>query len=90
MMLPRTLSALLVTTALLIASGPLLAQPVSPDISVRQEAGQTLREYRVNGKLYAIRIDPDGGGSYFLVDRTGDGNFERSQSDSVDIPNWVK
>ncbi|MBY5940196.1 DUF2782 domain-containing protein [Halomonas sp. DP5N14-9] len=89
MTITRIASALLLSLALLAAASPVLAQ-AQPDISVRQEANQTLREYRVNGKLYAIKVEPKDGSAYFLVDRNGDGNFERQGSDNVDIPGWVR
>lgn len=39
-----------------------VAQP-SPDITVRQDDNRTLKEYRVNGELYAIEIVPRQGAS---------------------------
>ncbi|ERL52083.1 DUF2782 domain-containing protein [Halomonas huangheensis] len=90
MTLSRLFPALMLATALLVGATPVLAQNLKPDVNVREEADQTIREYRVNGKLYAIRIEPRGGNSYFLVDRTGNGNFERQQGDNVEIPDWVK
>ena len=32
-------------------------------------------EYRVNGKLYMIKVTPAAGAPYYLVDNQGDGNF---------------
>lgn len=89
MTITRIASALLLSLSLLAAASPVLAQ-AQPDISVRQEANQTLREYRVNGKLYAIKVEPKDGSAYFLVDRNGDGNFERQGGDNVEIPGWVR
>ena len=89
MTITRIASALLLSLALLAAAAPVLAQ-AQPDISVRQEANQTLREDRVNGKLYAIKVEPKDGSAYFLVDRNGDGNFERQGGDNVEIPGWVR
>ncbi|MEE3214657.1 MAG: DUF2782 domain-containing protein [Pseudomonadota bacterium] len=89
MMIQRLTSASLLALTLLATAAPAVAQ-VQPDVSVRQEAGQILSEYRVNGKLYAIKVEPKGGSTYFLVDRNGDGNFQRQTSDSVDVPGWVQ
>lgn len=80
----------MLASALLVCATPTLAQNPAPEVSVRQEADQTIREYRLNGHLYAIRIEPGNGAAYFLVDRTGNGNFERQQGDSVPVPGWVK
>ncbi|WP_197038371.1 DUF2782 domain-containing protein [Billgrantia saliphila] len=76
----------------LAMAAPALAQSsadVEPDITIRQEADRTIREYRVNGQLYAIEIRPRSGPGYFLVDHDGDGNFERQEGDRVAIPEWV-
>lgn len=86
----RAMLATMLATTLLAGAAPVLAQSVTPDVSVREEADQTIREYRVNGKLYAIRVEPSNGSAYFLVDRSGNGNFERQQGDSVPVPDWVK
>ena len=90
MPLLRLALAPLLALALMAGASPLLAQTAEPDIKVRQEADQTIREYRINGKLYAIRIEPKGGTAYFLVDRNGDGNFQRQDGNSVEAPSWVK
>ncbi|GAB2793613.1 DUF2782 domain-containing protein [Halomonas shantousis] len=62
----------------------------TPDVTIRQEDNRTVKEYRVNGRLYAIEIVPSVGPSYYLIDDDGDGNFERS-NDANDVvpPSWV-
>lgn len=74
------------------AAGAAIAQQASsvePDITIRQEDDRTIREYRVNGQLYAIEIRPSAGPSYFLLDEDGDGDFERHEGDRIAIPSWV-
>ncbi len=83
--------------ATLLAATPLAAIPpvsaqqesVEPDITVRQEEDRTIREYRVNGQLYAIEIQPSAGPSYFLVDDDGNGDFRRSDNERIAVPSWV-
>ena len=87
----RTLTALLLGLSLL-AAGPALAQSASdlePDITIRQEEERTIREYRINGELYAIEIRPSRGPAYYLVDHDGDGNFERQEGDRIAVPQWI-
>ena len=77
----------------LALTGPALAQSgaeVEPQITVRQEAQRTLREYRANGELYAIEVRPADGARYYLVDRNGDGNFDRQQDEPQAVPDWVQ
>lgn len=66
-------------------------QAVEPDITVRQEDDRVIREYRVNGELYAIEVVPKVGKPYYLVDSDGDGNFERSniEGQRIKVPQWV-
>ncbi|WP_416139243.1 DUF2782 domain-containing protein [Halomonas sp. HK25] len=91
MIVTRTLIALLMGLAL-VATVPALAQSTAdlePDITIRQEEDQTIREYRINGELYAIEIRPSRGPSYYLVDHDGDGNFERQDGDRLAVPQWI-
>ncbi|MCE0733863.1 DUF2782 domain-containing protein [Halomonas sp. G15] len=89
----RSLTALLLAVGVtLAAASPALAQSnenLEPDITIRQEEERIIREYRVNGELYAIEIRPAAGPSYYLVDRDGDGNFERQEGDRIAVPEWV-
>ena len=89
----RSITALPLALALVLASvGSALAQSsadLEPDITVRQEEERTIREYRVNGELYAIEIRPSSGPSYYLVDHDGDGDFERQEGDRIAVPQWV-
>ncbi|WP_458524558.1 DUF2782 domain-containing protein [Onishia taeanensis] len=75
----------------LIATAPVLAQStdVEPDVTIRQQEERTIEEYRVNGQLYAIKITPKVGPSYYLIDEDGDGNFARQSGDRIAIPRWV-
>ncbi|MFG6137802.1 DUF2782 domain-containing protein [Halomonas sp. B23F22_10] len=88
-------SALLVplaVLALVTAALPAAAQSstdVEPDVTIRQEEDRTIREYRVNGALYAIEIRPATGPAYYLVDRDGDGDFERQDGQRIAVPEWV-
>ena len=94
MKLPRLIVATLVALGLLAGLAPTaLAQSsdesVTPDITVRQEEDRTIREYRINGQLYAIEIQPKVGPSYYLVDDSGNGDFRRSDKQRVVPPQWV-
>lgn len=91
MMLYRLVPSVLLAVVLLGSTPLVSAQEDSdaPDITVRQEENRTIREYRVNGQLYAIKIEPTAGPSYFLVDDDGDGDFRRSDNERIAVPSWV-
>ena len=73
----------------LAPTASVLAQSAEPNITVRQEQDRTIREYRVNNRLYAIEIRPAQGAGFFLVDHDGNGNFERQEGEQVAVPQWA-
>lgn len=64
---------------------------LEPQVTIRKEAERTVTEYRVNGRLYMLRVTPAHGKPYVLVDHRGDGQFTRQ--DNLDtglrVPQWV-
>ncbi|MFA5371888.1 MAG: DUF2782 domain-containing protein [Sideroxydans sp.] len=62
-----------------------------PEVTISQEAGQKVEEYRANGKLYMIKITPKHGVPYYLLDERGDGKFARQESldSGLRVPRWV-
>ncbi|HET6631660.1 MAG TPA: DUF2782 domain-containing protein [Rhodanobacteraceae bacterium] len=47
-----------------------------PTVTVRQEQGATVQEYRHNGRIYMIRITPAHGVTQTFLDTNGDGRLE--------------
>ena len=89
----RTLNRLLLVG--LVAITPLAvmaaddAPSSEPDVTIRTEGDNTIKEYRQNGFLYAIQVTPSVGKPYFLVRADGsDGNFIRSDQPDMLIPSW--
>ncbi|WP_353980977.1 DUF2782 domain-containing protein [Salinicola endophyticus] len=82
------LATLLVATAL--TSTALAQNTPTPQVTTHSDAQQTVSEYRLNGKLYAIRVAPKSGQAYFLYDADGDGNYQRRDADTVPVPAWVQ
>lgn len=67
-------------------------QDLEPAVTVKQYPNRTEEEYRVNGNLYAIRIQPEKAPPYYLVDREGTGNFDLRQSEvgaPIQPPQWT-
>ena len=51
-----------------------------------------VEEYRVNGRLYKIKVTPLRGEPYILIDQRGDGSFvpmEGPGTPGLSIPQWV-
>jgi hypothetical protein len=66
-------------------------QTLDPDVTIIQGPRHTVHEYRVNGKLYAIKVVPKNAPSYYLVDTNGDGSldFREELTGNFFIPQWV-
>jgi hypothetical protein len=70
---------------------PVTGEAVEPEITIREEGRRTITEYRVNGLLYLVKIQPQFGPAYFLVDTNGDGVIDPRDSSPLNnnIPQWV-
>ena len=91
------ISAMITGSAWAGAAGPDLTEPpvlppplqdgesIEPEITIIQE------EYRANGQLYMIKITPDIGPSYYLMDTDGDGSLETTKHNlaNPEVPNWI-
>jgi hypothetical protein len=62
-----------------------------PAVTIVQRTEQTIEEYRAGGKLYMIKVIPENGKPYYLVDEQGDGKFSRQESldSGIRPPRWV-
>lgn len=67
-------------------------QPMEPDVTIiRRGSGDTVEEYRINNRLYMVKIKPVIGPPYYMVDSDGDGNLEvrRGVEQGMRVPQWV-
>jgi hypothetical protein len=63
-----------------------------PTVTIREDGENKVEEYRVNGRLYAIRVTPKVGLPYTMVDNTGNGHFEPAEqggTPTVHPPRWT-
>jgi len=64
-----------------------------PQITIIQRGNNLIREYRLNGHLYAVKITPERGAPYYMIDADGDGYMEGQFFDNNDArvvaPQWV-
>ena len=60
---------------------------ITPTVTIRQEGGLVIEEYRVAGQLRSVRVTNENGFSYDYVDIDGDGRLERNdRSDGTVAP----
>ncbi|HEY5700780.1 MAG TPA: DUF2782 domain-containing protein, partial [Gammaproteobacteria bacterium] len=48
-------------------------ESLEPEVTIIRRQEETVTEYRVNGKLQAIKVQPNNAPAYYLVDADGDG-----------------
>lgn len=65
--------------------------PVEPQVTIRKRGEETVEEYRINGKLYMVKVTPAHGVPYVLIDHRGDGVMTRQEphDTGLRVPQWV-
>jgi len=69
-----------------------LDDTLEPQVTIIKREGSTFEEYRLNGKLYKIKVTPENGIPYILIDQRGDGSFipaETPGTPGLSVPMWV-
>ena len=66
-------------------------EALEPEVTIIQTDKEIIQEYRVNGRLYMVRITPQAGPPYYLLDLDGDGQLDVEEDDisNISIPQWV-
>jgi hypothetical protein len=67
-------------------------EAMEPDVTIIRRGEEMIEEYRINDRLYMVKITPLIGPSYYLVDTNGDGNMDVRRSDNeagMNVPRWV-
>ncbi|HWP00489.1 MAG TPA: DUF2782 domain-containing protein [Methylococcus sp.] len=67
-------------------------EELQPDVTIMRKGEDVYEEYRINGRLYMIKVTPKIGLPYVLLDKDGDGNMDVRTTDlarSMEIPQWV-
>jgi Protein of unknown function (DUF2782) len=70
----------------------LIDPKVKPQETIREDGDKKIVEYRMNGRLYKMRVILPNGSSYWLVDPKGEGKFvqdEKGIGTSNSVPMWV-
>ena len=66
--------------------------PAEPDVTIIHRGQERVEEFSINNQIYMIKITPAKGYPYYLVDTTGDGNFDTRRAgldQNVVVPQWV-
>ena len=63
-----------------------------PQVTTRSEGGEKIQEYRIHNRLYMMKVTPQHGKPYVLMDEKGDGTFTRMDqplTGDLHVPQWV-
>lgn len=66
-------------------------QALEPEVTIIETSRETIFEYRINGSVYMIKVQPIAGPAYYLVDTNGDGTLETHSVDprEISINQWT-
>lgn len=56
-------------------------EEMEPDITIIRKGKDTVQEFRRNGKLYMVKVVPQVGPAYYLLDTNGDGKLDVKKTD---------
>jgi len=64
---------------------------IEPEVTIIKREEGTIYEYRINGQLYMVKVQPMKGPAYYMVDRDGDGEFDARPTDptNISVPQWI-
>ena len=64
---------------------------LEPQVTIQKRGSDTVEEYRMNGRLYMVKVTPAHGVPYYLVDDVGRGDFVRRDNFDTKTrpPMWV-
>ncbi len=76
---------------------PILPDPlatgeaIEPVITIIRKDDAVIEEYRINGFLYMVKVNPAIGPAYYMIDNDGDGQMDlkKHDLDDVIVPQWV-
>ncbi len=62
-----------------------------PEVTIVQKGDDIIQEYRINGRLYMMKVNPRVGPEYYLIDEDGGGNLHRTDAmgPKLSVPQWV-
>jgi hypothetical protein len=66
-------------------------QALEPQVTITTRGENKVEEYRINGRLYMMKVTPPHGAPYYLIDNNGDGSMVRRDSldSGLRVPQWV-
>lgn len=75
-------------------AAPLPASPdelIDPDVTIIETDTELIYEYRVNGQVYMVKVQPVAGPPYYMMDLDGDGllDVQNQRPPELAVPQWL-
>lgn len=66
-------------------------EEIEPEVTILDDPRGTVYEYRQNGRLYMVKIQPKSGKPYYELDTDGDGKLDTRVDDprNASVTQWV-
>lgn len=67
-------------------------EALEPEVTIIREEKKTVYEYRVNGQLYMVKVEPKVGEPYYFLDSNGDGQLdihETGKPGKAAVNQWI-
>ncbi len=66
-------------------------QLIEPEVTIIETEKETIYEYRANGVVYMLKVQPVAGPAYYLVDTNRDGKLDSYTQDprNISINQWT-
>jgi hypothetical protein len=61
-------------------------EQIEPTVTIRDEEDRRIEEYRLNGRVYMVKVTPQAGPPYYYIDTDGDGVLELDMDDKAMNP----
>ena len=70
---------------------PGVSDAMEPQVTITKRGEDKAEEFRMNGKLYMVKVTPSVGPIYYLIDTVGTGQWTRQDpnASALRVPMWV-
>lgn len=64
---------------------------IEPEVTIIETDTEVIYEYRVNGRVYMVKIQPQVGPPYYMMDIDGDGllDVQNQRPPELAVPQWL-
>jgi hypothetical protein len=98
--LPHSIAVLAMLATPVVTAQPAMSEldlrvtdaDIQPTVTLKAYDNRTVEEYRVNNNVYMVKITPNAGAPYYLVDQDGSGDMTWNRGRpglDLQVPQWA-